>query len=298
MPRAAIGIGSNLGDPAANVRFAFDALSAAGRVLARSRIYRSKPWGVTEQPEFRNAVAIVETGLEPLALLKCLKDLEAAMGRVPGERWGPRTIDLDILTYGAERVDLPELTVPHARLFERAFALVPLAEVDASYKAAIEGLPREERESVALMSDDQEQASDFSAPLAERVRTLASAFLETDLVRLRIEDESEDAIELRRRPAPSSATAETGDASGAGAQAAAPVQLDAVKADLVGIFHLSRPPVAEGEMLEDDRELAYVEALGIRNPVRSLGRGRVASIRCKDGQPVEYGQVLFEIDRG
>lgn len=298
MTRAAIGIGSNLGDPPANVRAAFAALERAGVVVARSRIYRSKPWGRGDQPDFYNAVAMLETALSPRDLLTRLKALEADLGRIPGERWGPRHIDLDILLYGEERVKQPDLQIPHPRLLERAFALLPLAELDPRYAAAIEGLPREERESVALMSDDQEQASDFSAPLAERVRTLASAFLETDLVRLRIEDESEDAIELRRRPAPSSATAETGDASGAGAQAAAPVQLDAVKADLVGIFHLSRPPVAEGEMLEDDRELAYVEALGIRNPVRSLGRGRVASIRCKDGQPVEYGQVLFEIDRG
>jgi acetyl-CoA carboxylase biotin carboxyl carrier protein len=71
-----------------------------------------------------------------------------------------------------------------------------------------------------------------------------------------------------------------------------------IKADLVGIFHLSRPPVREGEALEGDRELAYVDALGIRNPVRSLGAGRVISVLCRDGQPVEYGQVLFEIDRG
>jgi acetyl-CoA carboxylase biotin carboxyl carrier protein len=76
------------------------------------------------------------------------------------------------------------------------------------------------------------------------------------------------------------------------------VRLDAIKADLVGIFHLSRPAPSEGDLLEGDRELAYIEALGIRNPVRSLGAGRVVSIKRSDGDPVEYGQVLFEIDRG
>jgi biotin carboxyl carrier protein len=204
---------------------------------------------------------------------------------------------LDILLYARERIDQPGLHIPHPRLLERAFALVPLAEVEPAYAEAVAGLPRGERESVALMSDDEEQASGSSGSLAGRVRTLVHAFLETDLVKLRIEDQNEDAIELRRtlaRPA-------SGDEhlDGAVGQAAAPpVHLETIKADLVGIFHLSRPAVNEGDVLEGDRELAYVEALGIRNPVRSLGSGRIANLRAKDGQPVEYGQVLFEIDRG
>lgn len=297
MPRVAIGIGSNLGDPAANVRAAFTALNRAGEVVARSGLYRSKPWGRGDQPDFCNAVALVETSLKPKALLDFLKALESELGRIPGERWGPRLIDLDILAYGDVRVDEPGLHIPHPRLYERGFALLPLAEVDSRYAPAVEGLPRGERESVALMSDDQEQASDVSAPLVARVRALVEAFLETDLIRLRIEDENEDAVEFRRRFGASASAEEGGDGT-ASAQPVAPAQLESIKADLVGIFHLSRPAVHESEVLDGDRELAYVEALGIRNPVRSFGGGRIASIRCKDGQPVEYGQVLFEIDRG
>ncbi len=297
MTRVAIGIGSNLGDAPANVRAAFDALGQLGDVVARSHLYKTKPWGKTDQPDFCNAVAIVETSLGPGALLDALKALESKMGRVPGERWGPRLIDLDILTYGEERIDEPDLVVPHPRLHQRGFALVPLAEVDPAHAAALAGLPPGERESVALMSEDEEQASGSSAPLVTRVRALVQAFLETDLVKLRIEEPNEDAIELRRHFAAAISTEEHVD--GAVGQAPSPaVHLETIKADLVGIFHLTRPSVNEGDVLEGDRELAYVEALGIRNPVRSLGAGRVATLRVKEGQPVEYGQVLFEIDRG
>ncbi len=213
--------------------------------------------------------------------------METQLGRVPGERWGPRALDLDILVYGDLRVDEPGLQIPHPRLFERGFALIPLACVDPLYAPAAAGLPAKERESVALMSED---------PLVERVRTLAQAFLETDLMRLRIEEPNEDAVELRRGSvAPPSRRAQ---AAGAPAPASPPTHVDPIKADLVGIFHFSRPLVGEGDRLEGDRELAYVEALGIRNPVRSLGGGRVVSVRCKEGEAVEYGQVLFEIDRG
>lgn len=284
--RAAIGIGSNLGDPGGNVRAAFRALERAGTVAARSRLYRTRPWGRGDQPEFCNAVAIVETELSPRELLDVLKALEHEFGRRPGERWGPRVLDLDILLLGDRRVDEPGLHIPHPRLFERGFALIPLAEVDERYAEAAAGLPLEERESVALMSEDQ---------LVQRVRTLAQAFLETDLVRLRIEDEDENAVEFRRKPAPVQPQAKELEAALA---PAAPLNVERIKADLVGIVHLTRPLVGEGEMLAGDRELAYVEALGIRNPIRSLGKGRIVGIRCEDGRPVEYGQVLFEIDRG
>lgn len=285
MIRAAIGIGSNLGDPCANVRAAFSALSCAGRVVAHSRLYRTQPWGRSDQPEFCNAVALLDTELEARALLDTLKGLEGELGRKPGERWGPRVIDLDILLYGERRVDEPGLHIPHPRLFERGFALIPLAELDPRYRQAVAGLPPGERESVALMSEEQ---------LVQRVRTLAQAFLETDLMRLRIEDPGEDAVELRRKSvAPPRAAAQAAEPP-----APAPVNLERIKADLVGVVHFTRPAVAEGEQLAGDRELAYVEALGIRNPVRSLGAGRIVHVHCRDGQPVEYGQVLFEIDRG
>jgi 2-amino-4-hydroxy-6-hydroxymethyldihydropteridine diphosphokinase len=284
--RAAIGIGSNLGDPGGNVRAAFRALERAGTVAARSRLYRTRPWGRGDQPEFCNAVAIVETELSPRELLDVLKALEHEFGRRPGERWGPRVLDLDILLLGDRRVDEPGLHIPHPRLFERGFALIPLAEVDERYAEAAAGLPLEERESVALMSEDQ---------LVTRVRTLAQAFLQTDLMRLRIEEPNEDAVEFRRKPV---AAPPAREALSQPAAPAVPEHVEPIKADLVGIFHFTRPQVTQGDQLAGDRELAYVEALGIRNPVRSLGGGRVAKVLCSDGQPVEYGQVLFEIDRG
>ena len=286
MIRAAIGIGSNLGDPAANVRAALRALTRAGRVVSASRFYRTKPWGMADQPDFCNAVAVIETALSPRELLEILQELETRLGRVPGARWGPRAMDLDILTYGDRRVDEPGLHVPHPRLLERGFALIPLAEVDQRYAQAVAGLPSGERESVALMSEDQ---------LVARVRMLTQAFLETDLMRLRIEDANEDAVELRRKRV--AAPAKSAQAAEAAPMLPPPAHLEPIKADLVGVLHFSRPAPAEGERLSGDRELGYVEALGIRNPVRSFGSGRIAAVHIRDGEPVEYGQVLFEIDR-
>lgn len=228
----------------------------------------------------------METRLSARQLLGALQGIERDLGRTPGERWGPRVIDLDILVYGDRDIDEPGLQIPHPRLWQRGFALIPLAEVDARYAAAVAGLPPEERESVALMSEEL---------LVERVRALAEAFLQTDLMRLRITDENEDAVELRRKHV---APPRREPAQEQHQTAASLLQLDRIKADLVGIVRLSRPVAREGDTVEGDRELAYVEALGIRTPVRSLGGGRVVNVLCTDGQPVEYGQVLFEIDRG
>lgn len=286
MVLAAIGLGANLGDSRRTVRAAIRALSRAGRVVRASRLYASKPWGDSGQPDFCNAAVLLETELAPLDLLRLLKALEDELGRVPSRRWGPRAIDLDILLYGDERVEHPELQIPHPRLRERAFALAPLAELDAKWAAALARLPAAERESVSLMSEE---------PLADRVRMLAQAFLETDLMRLRIEGGNDDSVELRRKAVAAPRRLPVSDVPDE--KVAAPVTSEKIKADLVGVFHLTRPPVHEGEELEGDRELAYVEALGIRNPVRSLGAGRIAAVRCKDGDAVEYGQVLFEIVR-
>ena len=131
--------------------------------------------------------------------------------------------------------------------------------------------------------------------VVERVRSLVQTFLETDLMRLRIERDGGH-VELRRRPRAPAAVGiapEEHDDTLPEAQK----DLDAIKSDLVGIFHFNRSVPTVGEMLDSNRELAYVEALGIRNPVRSLGAGRLAAICCDDGQAVEYGQTLFEIQR-
>jgi len=139
--RAHIGLGANLGDPVATMRAARRALDAYGRVVAVSSLYRTPAWGVTDQPPFVNAALALETELAPQALLVALKSLERDLGRVATFRWGPRAIDLDILAYGDLRLAAPDLTIPHARLAERAFALVPLAEIDPSYAALRDALP-------------------------------------------------------------------------------------------------------------------------------------------------------------
>jgi 2-amino-4-hydroxy-6-hydroxymethyldihydropteridine diphosphokinase len=145
---AAIGIGSNAGDARAHVTEAFDRLAELGTVVARSALYRTEPWGVGDQPAFVNAAASLDTALAPRALLAALKRIEAEAGRVPTYRWGPRVLDLDILTYGDLRVDEPDLVIPHARLPERAFALVPLAEIDPGYAELRDALPPGERAGV------------------------------------------------------------------------------------------------------------------------------------------------------
>ena len=145
MPLAAIGIGSNAGDAAANVRGAFERLAELGDLVARSRLYRTEPWGVTDQPPFVNAAALVNTTLAPRELLAALRRIEAEQGRVATFRWGPRVLDLDILAYRGVQLDEPDLTIPHARLHERAFALVPLAEIDPAYAPLRDALPPGER---------------------------------------------------------------------------------------------------------------------------------------------------------
>lgn len=144
MSVAHIGLGANLGDAVATLREAARRLERLGRVTARSSLYRTPAWGVTEQPPFVNAVVALETARDPHALLRALKALEDELGRTATFRWGPRTIDLDILTYDDVHLDEPALTIPHARLAERAFALVPLAEIAPAFVALLEALPASE----------------------------------------------------------------------------------------------------------------------------------------------------------
>lgn len=148
MPVAAIGIGSNAGDAAANVLRAFDRLAELGTLIARSHLFHTEPWGVADQEAFVNAAALLDTALDPHALLAALKRIETEAGRLPTYRWGPRVLDLDILAYGDLRLDDPGLTIPHPRLHERAFALVPLAEIDPSYAALRDALAPGERAGV------------------------------------------------------------------------------------------------------------------------------------------------------
>jgi 2-amino-4-hydroxy-6-hydroxymethyldihydropteridine diphosphokinase len=132
MENVYIGLGSNLADPPVQIQAALRALAKLPetRLVARSRLYRSAPWGRADQPEFVNAAARIETGLGPRELLDALLALERAAGRErDGTRWGPRVLDMDILVFGAIELDEPGLRLPHPHLHERAFALAPLAEI-------------------------------------------------------------------------------------------------------------------------------------------------------------------------
>ena len=129
---AYLGLGSNLGDRLASLQRAVDMLGEeTGIELTRSsRVWETDPVGGPEQPDFLNVVVRAEVGLTPLDLLAACQRVEAALGRVRDVRWGPRTIDIDVLLIDARAIDEPELVVPHPRMHERAFVLMPLLELD------------------------------------------------------------------------------------------------------------------------------------------------------------------------
>ena len=132
MQTAYIGLGSNLADPLEQLRSAMRVIVSmpSTRVVRHSHFYRTPPWGKTDQPEFINAVAAIETELTARALLEELLAIERRAGRQRvGERWGPRVLDLDILLYGQEIIDEPALHIPHPHIRNRAFVIVPLAEI-------------------------------------------------------------------------------------------------------------------------------------------------------------------------
>jgi 2-amino-4-hydroxy-6-hydroxymethyldihydropteridine diphosphokinase len=128
---AYIGLGANLGDPRRQLEQAVALLADTEEVevIQVSRIYRTPPLGPPDQPWYLNGVALVRTRLAPEELLRVLLQVEQALGRVRGERWGPRLIDLDLLLYDGEILEGPELIVPHPEMHRRAFVLVPLAEI-------------------------------------------------------------------------------------------------------------------------------------------------------------------------
>ena len=128
-----IALGTNLGERKANLRAAITSMPPEVNVLAESHVYETPPWGYEDQPAFLNMVVKAETGLEPEPLLTYLKQIEAELGREQNFRWGPRLIDLDILFYDDLIIESPPLVIPHPRLHERGFVLVPLADVAADY---------------------------------------------------------------------------------------------------------------------------------------------------------------------
>ena len=133
MRTAYLALGSNEGDRLATLQRAVDRLDAAAgiQILRSSRVYETDPVGGPPQPRYLNAVVEARTSLDARELLDACRRVEDALGRERLVRWGPRTIDVDILTYGGERIDEPDLVIPHPRMHERAFVLAPLLELDA-----------------------------------------------------------------------------------------------------------------------------------------------------------------------
>jgi 2-amino-4-hydroxy-6-hydroxymethyldihydropteridine diphosphokinase len=132
MTRSYLALGANLGDRLANLRQGVSLLEERGAHLLRSsRVYETEPVG-PPQPDYLNVVIEVETDLSPRGLLIACLAVEQAMGRVRGERWGPRVIDVDILTFGDLDVEEPDLQIPHPRMHERGFVMIPLMELDAA----------------------------------------------------------------------------------------------------------------------------------------------------------------------
>jgi len=137
---AYVGLGSNLDDPIAQVNRAFDRLDQIDgtTLIARSSLYRSAPFGPVDQPDFVNAVACLKSALAPETLLSKLHEIERSSGREREIRWGPRTLDLDLLVFGDQEIDRPEIRLPHPGIAERNFVLLPLVEI--APKLVIPGL--------------------------------------------------------------------------------------------------------------------------------------------------------------
>jgi 2-amino-4-hydroxy-6-hydroxymethyldihydropteridine diphosphokinase len=129
-----LSLGSNIGDRLANIRRAVDLLGNSERVTAKSDVYETPPWGVATQPRFLNCCVTLETDKPPPELLRRVKDIERELGRAARGKWEAREIDIDILTYGDEKIVSAELTIPHPLMSERAFVLVPLRDIAPGFK--------------------------------------------------------------------------------------------------------------------------------------------------------------------
>ncbi len=133
MTLVALSIGANLGDRLEALQYAVDTLAEVGQVVALSDVYETDPVGGPEQPDYYNAVVIVQTAATPAQVLACAHRAEQGKGRTRQVRWGPRTLDVDVLAYGQLVSDDPVLTLPHPRALERAFVLVPWAQADPQF---------------------------------------------------------------------------------------------------------------------------------------------------------------------
>jgi 2-amino-4-hydroxy-6-hydroxymethyldihydropteridine diphosphokinase len=160
MAKAYLGLGSNLGDKRGMLLQALERLDATPgiRVVERSGFYRTPPWGETNQDWFLNAAAAVETALPPHDLLAACLAVERSLGRVRERKWGPRTIDIDVLVYEGRKVQDPDLVLPHPYLMERAFVLKPLVEIAPDLEVdgitSAEALARLDQSGIERLPDD------------------------------------------------------------------------------------------------------------------------------------------------
>lgn len=157
---AYLSLGSNLGDREDNLRKVLSLLRREMSLTAVSSVYETEPWGYTSQPAFLNMACAVETGLSPRELLELAWRMEGELGRVPSFHYGPRTMDVDILLYGDEIIETPELQIPHPHFSDRAFVLVPLAEIapglvhpvlGKSMSELLEEVPGKEKDGVVML---------------------------------------------------------------------------------------------------------------------------------------------------
>jgi 2-amino-4-hydroxy-6-hydroxymethyldihydropteridine diphosphokinase len=153
-----IALGSNIGDRKENLQVAIDSLQPEVQLLQCSPVYETPPWGYLDQPKFLNQVIKAETNLTPTDLLKYLKAIESQVGRLETFRYGPRLIDLDLLFYDEEIIDLPPLIVPHPRMEKRAFVLKPLADLAPEFVHPLLNIPVAD----LLADSDQEGVALYS----------------------------------------------------------------------------------------------------------------------------------------
>ncbi len=142
--RIYLSLGSNLGDRLGYIASAVEELKKLGSLLSVSTVYESDPWGYRNQPKFLNCVLLLETSIAPEELLRKVKDIERRVGRIERFRWGPREIDIDILLCEGRVIKTPELEVPHPRMRERDFVLVPLTEIEEGIRDPVTGKPFKE----------------------------------------------------------------------------------------------------------------------------------------------------------